>query len=116
MTYKDGAWGEKAKARAKKRKEYFRDYRRENAMKRYGITQIQYDEMLKKQKGACAVCKQKESAKSYNSKNGPQRLSIDHCHTTGKVRGLLCFSCNRAIGYLKDNTKLLAAAIKYLKG
>ena len=42
-------------------------------------------------------------------------LSVDHCHTTGKVRGLLCQSCNTGIGLLKEDTKLFMAAIEYLE-
>lgn len=114
MTYKDGSWGEKAKVRSKKRKEYFRNYRKENTLRRYGITESDYKKMLEKQKGCCAICGNKESAASYNSKNGPQRLSIDHCHETGKVRGLLCFNCNRALGYFKDSTQIIQKALSYL--
>ena len=115
MTYKDGSWGEKAKKRSEKRKEYFKNYRKENALRRYGLTEEKYNEILKAQNGGCAVCGKKESARSYNAKNGAQRLSIDHDRKTGEVRGLLCFSCNRGMGYLKDSVKLLESAIRYLK-
>lgn len=114
MTYKDGAWGEKAQERSKKRKEYFNNYRRSNALRRYGLSEEGYNLLLEKQNHRCAVCGKKESAKSYNAKNGAQRLSIDHDHKTGKVRGLVCFSCNRGMGYLKDSIDLLQQAIKYL--
>lgn len=71
----------------------------------YGITENDYDKMFLKQNGKCAICK-KESDKKFN---------IDHCHEIGKVRGLLCWSCNMAIGYFKDNINSLNNAIKYLK-
>lgn len=70
---------------------------------RYGITPEDYEKMFKKQKGKCAICGIKKD-----------KLDIDHCHTTKKVRGLLCGSCNRALGLLKDNTEFLNNAIKYL--
>lgn len=44
-----------------------------------------------------------------------QKLYIDHCHKTNQVRGLLCFSCNSALGHFKDNVESLKKAIKYLK-
>jgi len=74
----------------------------------YGISLDIYDEMLKKQKGVCAICKKKQidRVKKY--------LCVDHCHTTNKIRGLLCSSCNRMLGDAKDNIKVLKNAINYL--
>lgn len=72
----------------------------------FGISLNDYNELLKKQNEVCAICGNKE-------KNG-KKLSIDHCHATKKVRGLLCGSCNRALGLLKDNTLFLQKAIEYL--
>lgn len=73
----------------------------------YGITEAQYDEMVASQDGKCRICR---SA----CKTG-QRLSVDHCHKTGKVRGLLCKNCNNAIGLFKDDPELLRRAIEYLE-
>lgn len=120
MPYKDGTWGEKAKRRSKKRAGYFRKYsenhRALNLLRRYGITEEEYQDILKKQKSKCAICGSGKPIPSKHSKDGsPQRLAIDHCHKTGKVRGLLCFSCNRGLGYLKDSPKLLNKAIDYLE-
>ena len=64
---------------------------------RYGITVEQYDAMLKEQSGGCAVC----SAKSAY-KNKSAILHVDHCHVTGRVRGLLCSNCNTAIGRFEE--------------
>lgn len=61
--------------------------------------------MYAQSKGACAICGVR-----------PDRsLALDHCHKTGKLRGLLCFSCNVALGHFKDDPKLLRKAIRYLK-
>ena len=72
----------------------------------YGITFDDYEAMLKAQNGLCAICGGQCSVK--------KRLSVDHDHTTGAVRGLLCIKCNCAIGYLKDSTDLARKALEYL--
>lgn len=77
---------------------------------KYGITKEQYDEMLSRQGGLCAICGSDDGA----SAKGTKTFSVDHCHETGVVRGLLCNGCNRAIGLLKDNVAVLQSAIKYL--
>lgn len=73
---------------------------------RYGITVEQYKEMFEKQGGLCAICGKPEQIHA--------NLSVDHCHISGKVRGLLCTNCNRAIGLLGDNKDILRKAIEYL--
>lgn len=78
---------------------------------KYGITTGQYDEMMSRQGGKCAICGTENGA----SAKGTKTLSVDHCHSTGSVRGLLCNNCNRAIGLLKDNVAVLESAIMYLK-
>lgn len=84
-----------------------------NAMlvRKYGITIDDYEEMHVKQGGVCAICGQPETVKingySYN-------LSVDHCHDTGKVRGLLCSKCNLSLGGFNDAIDLLTKAINYL--
>lgn len=81
--------------------------------KQYGITAEDYARMRADQGGVCAIC---GNGQSHNVKNGaPARLCVDHCHTTGKVRGLLCVSCNRMLGYARDDPKLLRGAIGYLR-
>lgn len=79
-----------------------------NLKLRYGITLEDYNRMLAEQNECCAICSQHRS----KFKN---RLNVDHCHLTGKIRGLLCTDCNHGIGKLKDSTVLLAKAIEYLK-
>jgi hypothetical protein len=73
----------------------------------YGITQEDYNIMFEKQDGCCAICKKHQTEVS-------RALSVDHCHETGKVRGLLCHTCNSAIGKFYDNVSLLENAINYL--
>ena len=80
----------------------------------YNITLDVYNEMLKEQDHKCAICQNEETKIDPHTKK-PSRLAVDHCHKTGKVRGLLCFMCNYAIGKFKDNITYLKRAIEYLK-
>jgi len=79
----------------------------EAAIKRKGLSLDDYTLLLISQNHCCAICNTPE----YNLK---KRLFIDHCHSTGKIRGLLCANCNSAIGFAKDNTDVLNNCIKYL--
>lgn len=81
---------------------------------RYGITHERYQEMFHLQNGCCAICKQPESAR-HNRSNRIQTLAVDHCHKTGKVRGLLCQDCNRGIARFYDDPARIEKAIKYLQ-
>jgi hypothetical protein len=83
-------------------------YKSEYDLKRqYGISSAERDAMLQEQGGACAVCKTKEP-------DGNGRWRVDHCHVSGKVRGILCSSCNLALGLMKDNIASFRRAIIYL--
>lgn len=75
---------------------------------KFGITVEQYEKMFKDQNGACAIC-------DKQNLNG-RRLAVDHDHSTGKIRGLLCDTCNRGLGYMKDSINLLNKAASYLEG
>lgn len=78
---------------------------------RYGITKSDYDYLFKIQNGCCAICRTNNpSSKSKKHKY----FSVDHCHQTGNIRGLLCASCNSAIGLLGDCPKTIAKAFLYL--
>lgn len=72
-------------------------------LRRYGITQAQYDEMLIVQGGVCALCQIKPP------------VDVDHCHSTGEIRGLLCRGCNVGLGQLGDTVEGLQRAITYLQ-
>jgi hypothetical protein len=84
-------------------------YKREQAWKRHGIelTHEHYEALLVQQAYCCAIC-------GVHASELPKALAVDHNHETGKVRGLLCDNCNKAIGLLKDEPLLLEAAAKYL--
>lgn len=79
----------------------------------YGIGLVEFEQMMTKQNGVCAICLKPETRKN-NTGLAITKLSVDHCHETGKVRGLLCNSCNIAMGKFYDNPLLLRAALKYL--
>lgn len=79
----------------------------------YGITIDQYQDMLKEQNNLCAVCDNKESIINVKS-NKVQKLSVDHDHITGKVRGLLCTACNKGLGLLKDDPDIVLKGYNYL--
>lgn len=78
---------------------------------RYGITIEQYNDLLKKQNNKCAIC-DKEETRIISGKI--RDLSVDHNHVTNKVRELLCYKCNWALGVLEDNIEILEAMKNYL--
>lgn len=80
--------------------------------RRYGLTKEQFDALLQSQQGVCAICQQPETV-IVRGRLRP--LHIDHDHTTGRVRGLLCSACNTAIGKMKDDPSILRAAATYLE-
>lgn len=91
------------------------EYKRGRSLVRYwpNLSPIdayfKYEELLKSQNDACLICKRVESVKIKS-------LTVDHCHETGKVRGILCDICNLGLGNFKDNVELMERAIKYIKG
>lgn len=89
-----------------------RNTQRHYGLKRYyDLSLAEYGDMLVAQNGVCAICKKQERA-VVNGFHKP--LAVDHNHSTGKIRGLLCSGCNQAIGLLCEDTSILANAIKYL--
>ena len=76
----------------------------------YGITADEYDRMLAAQGGVCAICGETAITTTFH-----KRLHVDHDHTTGVVRGILCQHCNRALGMMRENPGLLRAAADYLE-
>lgn len=78
---------------------------RKARLKRFGLTEEDYENLLIGQNGVCAVCKQVDKI----------TLAIDHCHETDIVRGLLCGSCNKAEGLLKSNPDVIRALADYVE-
>lgn len=75
---------------------------------RYGLSWTQYNDLFARHLSCCAICGKHVS----ELKKG---LVVDHCHKSGKIRGLLCYPCNSALGGLKDDISLMKSAIKYLE-
>lgn len=100
-------------------KECLQEYAKEHQTrlhlkKRFNLTQSEYDLILENQNGVCAICKEEEKVIDGQSKK-LKPLSVDHCHNTGKIRGLLCTACNTGIGLLKHEPYILKAAAEYCK-
>lgn len=91
---------------------YVATSRRAHWKHKYGITPEQYGVMLKEQDEVCAICKQPETA--VNRVGQVKLLGVDHNHTTKNLRGLLCDSCNKALGNMHDSRARLQSAIEYL--
>lgn len=89
-----------------KTQEKMREY---NLKTRFNITNKDYEIILESQGGSCAICKSVNSNSSRSKK-----LAVDHCHKTGRVRGILCFKCNSGLGNFNDNVNFLSTAISYL--
>ena len=79
---------------------------------KYGITEDQYNSMLVEQEGVCIICGQKETKKSRTG--NIVALHVDHDHSTGKVRGLLCHKCNTILGLGNENKEVFYKIIQYL--
>lgn len=84
--------------------------RRNKLKQHYGVSVEMYNQKVKEQGGLCAICKKPQDIR-FNSDN----LSVDHDHEHGRLRELLCTSCNCMIGYAGDNPDLLLEAAQYLK-
>jgi hypothetical protein len=84
--------------------------RERHLIRKYGVSLSDYELMLRSQGGVCAICGTTEDTQH----NGV--FHVDHCHSTGAVRGLLCRGCNHVLGHLKDDKSKLVAAIDYLDG
>ena len=117
------AWlAQDRKENPEKYKKYARKYTldetKERAAKRtakkYKITLDQFKELILKSNNVCNICKNPE-LKRPGRNDRLTSLLVDHCHNTGKVRGLLCFECNILLGKAKDSIKTLKAAIEYLE-
>lgn len=97
----------------KKKREYHRqkpEIKRNSYLKlTYGMTEDDYARKCIEQDYVCAICKTKEVNNIQH-----RHFYIDHCHKSGKIRGILCHHCNSGIGHFKDDLSLLKSAINYL--
>lgn len=93
----------------KKDNKKYKEYIHKCTLKRkFNLSLDEYNQMFTKNNGCCYICNRHQT--SFKT-----RLAVDHCHTTGKIRGLLCSPCNTALGSFKDNIDILNKAINYLK-
>lgn len=98
-----------------KRKKFYsseegrRSSRKSWLKKTYNLSIEEYEKLLVAQDGKCAICNEPESKERWRC------LAVDHCHTTGNIRQLLCWKCNSGLGLFNDNKQLLTNAIKYLE-
>jgi len=100
-------------------REYQKGYREKNRAvlverdreRRFGITRAEYADLFHAQNGVCAICEKPETEKRGGK---VKTLAVDHNHSTGEIRGLLCVACNTGIGKLKDDRNILLSAIRYL--
>ncbi len=92
---------------------YYSEYPEKRSNKwlktRYGIDIEQYKKVLENQNYLCAICGCSENDTKH------KRMSVDHCHSSGKIRGLLCRKCNAMLGLVNDNVDTLLKAIDYLE-
>ena len=84
--------------------------KRDKLLKRYGLTEREYDDLLLKQEGHCALCPATTYLLGQQS-----RLAVDHDHVTKKVRGILCHACNLMLGYARDVPEQLEKGASYLR-
>lgn len=114
---KRARWAEDYRAKhSKEHREYDKKRYRENPhrlrkgnlKRKYGLTLSQYDDMFNKQNGCCAGCNKPQS-------EFKKMLSVDHRHSDGKIRGLLCERCNPVLGYVGESIPTLERLIQYLK-
>ncbi len=107
-------------------KDYFKEYKEKNQSvilenarhahrkRLYNLSKNDFLSLLEKQQGKCAICNKEETCKNKNGIIRP--LCVDHCHATGRIRGLLCNHCNSMLGSARDNISTLENGIRYLKG
>ncbi len=90
--------------------------RNHHLIRKYGITEEDYFNLLEAQEGVCKICSNPPSSRDHKAnKEGMFYLHIDHDHTDGRVRGLLCTNCNNGLGRFKDRIDLLVKAAEYLR-
>lgn len=120
---KDGLKGSCRPCRSRQSHEYQKKHvdatrksrRKYNLKSKFGLDAEWYYETLEKQGGCCDICGDKQNTTRITELTPNPRFAVDHNHDTGKVRGLLCCRCNRALGLFEDNTDSIERAIDYLE-
>lgn len=97
-----------------RREKFPRDHRNYGFKNRYGIGYDEYQAMQRAQGGVCLICKKPETSLNQHTHEA-RLLSVDHCHDTGKIRGLLCKRCNTGIGAFEEDPELMKAAVRYIR-
>lgn len=108
---KSGLYGSCKSCTDKRTKQWQKDNRNKvreyNLKSKYNLSTEEFKQMFEAQEGKCAICQTTDPGKA--------NFCVDHCHTTGKVRGLLCDSCNTALGKFNDDITRIQNAISYLE-
>ena len=99
---------ERSKGRTNFKKYTSEELRERHLRLTYGLSLEDYDKLLEKQENLCAICKKPNTSK--------RPFHVDHCHTTKKVRGLLCITCNTMLGRIETNPEILKNLNTYLSG
>ncbi len=99
--------------REEQKRAYGRAYSKAQRLSQYDLTHEEYQALLEQQGYVCAICKKAETIRLKSGE--PRALAIDHCHKTGKVRGLLCQACNTALGLLEDDIERIQMLLAYLQ-
>lgn len=94
-----------------KQKNNGRNYKNSVFKCAFGITLEKYEKFQKEQQNRCAICNQEETA---TNQYGIKNLAVDHNHSTGRVRGLLCAKCNMALGLLNEDISIMSKMITYI--
>lgn len=100
------------RAKKPRKKVTYEQNRRYNIKRKFGITQDDFNSMLQKQGGCCAICKNPSPTPS--KPGAVHGFVVDHCHDSGHVRAILCHRCNKAIGFMDDDPSVAQNAAKYL--
>lgn len=108
-----------AKVRESKRQQYLRNRTKQIANARksklkiaFGLSEQAYEALFQSQNGRCAICRKTEDEALAICK---KKLFVDHCHATGRIRGLLCMKCNGGLGMFGDSERVLVRALDYLR-
>lgn len=105
-----GPTGYDSQCRDCRKKKNLKSNRASHLRRNYSLTEFEFEELFKRQKGLCKICNIEMTRKSREAR----AVNVDHCHMTGEVRGLLCQNCNKMLGYCKDDPDILRNAIIYL--